>query len=109
MVLLSKSNFPPIQLMLMGIKITSLCHIHHEANQFNPLSAMAFVSIGRRQMEQKSSRKDSMKNLLSRWVTVWAYSKHKACGAGKKTQAWRQNQTKGRYDVSFHRSSEHTN
>lgn len=30
--------------MLVGIKIicyTHLCYIHHEANQFNPVSAMA--------------------------------------------------------------------
>lgn len=44
MVLLSKSKFSPIQLILMGIKIicyTHLCYIHHEANQYNPVSAMA--------------------------------------------------------------------
>lgn len=59
MVLLSKSNFLPIQLMFMGIKKLLVYAI--EANQFNPVPAMAFVSIGRRQVEYKSSRKDSLK------------------------------------------------
>lgn len=57
------------------------------------------------QQERQSEEIRSMRSLLSRRVTVWTYSKHKACVAGKKNQAWSQNQTKGRYDASFHRSS----
>lgn len=39
-----------------------------------------------KQQERQAEELRSMRSLLSRRVTVWTYSKHKACGADKKAR-----------------------
>ena len=113
MLLQSKSNFTPLQLMLMGIRITNLWYMA-QSKPVQPSICNSFcqhwhkTNGAERQQEREAEEIRSKSGLLSRRVTLWTYSKQKAYSAGKENQAWSQ-QREARYDVSFHQSLAHTN
>lgn len=97
MVLLSKSTFPPIQLMLMGIKITSL-YIMKQTSSTQDLqwllSALAEDKWSRKAAGKTGWRNKQHEEPPFQKGSCMDPSKHKACGTGRKNQAWSQNQTK---------------